>query len=221
MKLITSILLIISITTVAQTKRYHSYEPTASDNVITRWNIPKDSLKFFKWYVEETSDKQGRVTELKFMYEGKVGGNFLCYLPDIVRYSYPDDMTIVEFILNSDGTPMIGTECEMPCKTIYKLDKKFYIIKAEEHYCFDNPKMKKEGLKENLEIEKEFLKKQLVDSTAKEEAARFVSYFLKSYTKLNRRFPLSKKAEKENLFSELSGLDSLEYEDALKCRISN
>ena len=205
MKLITTILLFISITTVAQTKRYHSFEPTVSDNVITRWNIPKDSIKFFKLYLEETSDVQGRVTELKFMSDGKVGGNKLCYNSNFIKYTYPDNYTIVEYLLNDDGSPINGSECETAYKTIYKLDKKQYLIKTEEFYFFDKLKMKKES----------------IDSTANHEGAMFVSYYLKSYAKLNRRFPLSIKAEKENLFSEINSLDSLEYADALKCRISN
>ena len=206
MKLITTILLFISITTVAQTKRYHSFEPTASDNVITRWNIPKDSIKFFKWYLEETSDVQGRVTELKFMSDGKVGGNKLCYNSNFIKYIYPDNYTIIECLLNDDGTPMIGTECDMAYKTIYKLDKKSFLIKTIEYYRLDKVKMKKKP----------------IDSCATHEGANFVSYYFKSYSKLNRRFPMSRKAQEESILDLFKNdeLEYLEYTDVLKCTIS-
>jgi hypothetical protein len=206
MKIYIFILLLISITSIAQTKRYHCFEPTASDNVITRWNIPKDSLNFFKWYVEETSDKQVRVTELKFMIKGKVGGNNLCYNSNFNKYVYHDTYTIIENLLNDDGTPISGSECEMAYKTIYKLDKKLFLIKTIEYQHLDKVKMKKES----------------IDSTATLEAANFVSYYFKSYSKLNRHFPMSRKAQGENILDSFKRdeLENIEYTDALKCIIS-
>ena len=200
-----TILLLLSIKTFAQTKKYHSYVPTVSDNVITRWNISKDSLKYFKWYVEETSDKQSRVTELKFMTNGKVGGNRLCYISNFIKYSYPDNYTIIEYQLNDDATPIIGAECDMAYKIIYKLDKKLYLIKTVEFYRLDKVKTKKES----------------IDSTTTHEGANFVSYYFKSFSKLNRHFPMSRKAQEENLLEYIMGneLESLEYTDALKCKV--
>src|SRR6266446_7554698 len=83
---------------------YHQFEPTASDYKIIRWNIPKDSLKFFQWYVEEQTDNKGRVVELQFLENGDWLRRRLCYLPDFVTYQYPDKKTIVECLYNSDSS---------------------------------------------------------------------------------------------------------------------
>lgn len=174
-----------------QPKLYHEYYQTASDYQIKRWNIPKDSLIFFKNYVEELTDKKGRVTELRFLENGKLEKGRLCYLPDIVKYSYPNNNTIIEMLFNADGSKMNGLECEVFYKTVYKLDKKLFITSAQIEYYIDTTKIKENGISDSdIKIEMDFIKKNVSDSLTNSDAAKFVQFYLKSYSKFNRHFPV-------------------------------
>lgn len=173
---------------------YHQYEPTVSDYRIVRWNIPKDSLKFFRRYVEEQTDEKGRVVELRFLENGDWLKDRLCYLPDFVTYQYPDNKTIVECLYNSDSSKMNGLECEVEYKTVYTIDGNYNITKARREYFADTSEMIENGFSSrDINIEMTFLKKDISDSITLSDATGFVVYYLKSFSKLNRQFPVSKK----------------------------
>lgn len=176
-----------------QANRYHEYRQTASDFEIVRWNIPKDSLANFNMYVAEIADGRGRVTELRFLENGGLSKERLCYLPDMVKYEYPTDNIIVETLYNADGSKMIGLECEVYYKTTYKLDENMFILKAQIEYFADSAYMKQNGFSdEDIKTEMDFVKASIFDPTTNADAAKFVRFYLKSYSKLNRKFPVSK-----------------------------
>lgn len=158
---------------------YHSYELTASDYKIIRWNIPKDSLHYFDEYIEETVDKNGRVIELKFLKNGKFTKDRLCYLPDIVRFEYPSNNIIIVKEYNADGTKLEDEDCPYTdnYKTIYKLDNNKNLIKPKDF--------------------------------------TYIGYYLKSFAKLNRVFPINDNFN----FQDTEIYNKVEEEDALKCII--
>lgn len=218
-QLLSIIYLAFCFTSFSQKKLYHEYHPTASDNVVTRWNIGKDSAKLVKWTIEETTDKLGRVIEIKFLEDGKLGANTLCYLPDIVKYSYPDKNTIVESFYDSRNMATNSLECESPSKIIYKLNDKEQIVQANVKFNFDEAGMIQEGFsKESIATEYAALKKQMTDKSYIESYAKFVSYYLKSFSKLNRRFPINVKLKKEEFFSQLDNAESIDAALCLKLK---
>ncbi len=175
-----------------QSKKYHEYYQTASDYEIVRWNIPKDSIKYFKRFVEEIADRKGRVTELRFLENGNLSKGRLCYLPDIIKYSYPNKKTIIETLYNADRSKMNALECEVYYKTTYKLNNKYSIESAQIEYFVDTINIKKDGItSKEIQIEMNFINKNASDSLANTDAAKFVRFYLKSYLKLNRKFPIN------------------------------
>lgn len=179
---------------ICQSKKFHEYYQTSSDYKIVRWNIPKDSLSFFKRYVEELTDSKGRVIELRFLENGGFSNGRLCYLPDIVKYSYPNKNTIIETLYNADGSKMNGLECEVYYKTTYKLNNNKFIESAQIEYFIDTINIKRAGISDSdIEIEMNFMKRNISDSLTNSDAAKFVQFYLKSHSKLNRQFPVSKK----------------------------
>jgi hypothetical protein len=212
-------MVLISLTNLSfcQTKKYHEYYQTASDYKIVRWNIPKDSLTHFKNYVEELTDSKGRVVELRFLENGELSKGRLCYLPDIVKYNYPNKYTIVETLYNADGTKMNGLECEVYYKTTYILNNNNFIESAQIEYFVDSINLKREGISDkDIEIEMNFIKKNVTDSLTNSDAAKFVQFYLKSYSKLNRQFPVN------NKFAYYGWTENNTEEiDAKKCLITN
>lgn len=207
--------LLICLSDFAQTKSYHEYHPTASDNEVIKWNISKDSIKLVRWYIEETTDKFSRVVELRFLKNGKLRANTLCYLPDIVKYFYPDKKTIIETFYSSNYTPVNSLECEAPYKIIYKLNDNFQIIKARVKFHFDEAEMLKEGFsRKDILVEYNALKKQMKDSSFNESYSKFISYYLKSFSKYNRQFPINVTVKQQEIFSDI---DNAEFIDAAKC----
>lgn len=135
------------------------------------------------------------MVELRFLEKGIYSSNRLCYLPDIVKYSYPNSNTIIETLFNSDGSKMNGLECEVYFKTTYKLNHLFEIDSAQIEYFVDSIELIKNGIlsAKDIKIEMDFINKSTVDSSMIAEASNYVKYYLKSYAKLNRKFPINAK----------------------------
>jgi hypothetical protein len=111
----------------------------------------------------------------------------------MVKYEYPTDNSIVETLYNADGTKMNGLECEVYYKTTYKLDENMFIRRAQIEYFVDSAYMKQNGFSdEDIKTEMDFIKASVFDPTTNADAAKFVRFYLKSYSKLNRKFPVSK-----------------------------
>jgi hypothetical protein len=195
---------------------YHQYEQSASDYNIIKWNINKDSLAFYKWYVRETIDNKGRVSRLDFLESGQLNKNRLCYLPDFIIYKYPDCNTIIEELYNADGTPMNGIECEVPYKRIYRIDKGCNIISLQLDYYVDSVSILKAGqTSKDVKIELDYINKvknEVSTGIYKEFNASFIWFYFKSYMKYNRKFPVKQDFKKEHI-----SVDNIENRDALNC----
>jgi hypothetical protein len=166
---------------------YHSFEPTASDYAITKWNI--SHLNLPKYYVKETVDNKGRVTELKFFEAKSIIKNGLCYLSPWIKFEYPNDSTIVEYELDGAGNKLTSLECPMPYKAIYHLTKDLKIIKkTEEEYYFDRALYLKNGWT-NQEINSSMKD---IEQEKNSGTYPIVGGFLKSWSKLNGKLPISK-----------------------------
>ena len=191
-----SILIFSGITSFGQTKQYfHKFYETASDIHISEWNIDKDKLP--SAYVQETVDSNNRVIELKFFKNKTLKYDHLCYIYVWIKYEYPDENTIIEYFLDSNGEENAEIECEMPSKTIFKLSKdKRKIINTKSEYNID-----REFYLNNGWTEKDL--NGIIESLKSEESIyRIVSYYDKSYYKLNKIFPVSKDFQIEQfLFS--------------------
>jgi len=200
---------------IGQTIIYHEYYSTASDFMIVRWNIPKDSLKFVEEYVEEKIDKEGRVVQLQFLEKDKPLKSRLCYLPDIVKFEYPNDTTIIEYLLEADSAKMNAMDCQVAYKTVYTINKEYIITNAKFEYYIDTTFVHggEPQTSENIAIELDFFRRNLVDSTVNADARSFVRWYSESYAKLNRHFPVSKE------FSTYNWLDYKfeESKDIRKC----
>ncbi len=138
-------------------------------------------------YVIETIDSQNRVTELKFMLNGKLNNESLCYLTAWLKYDYPNDTTIVLSYLNANGIPEANIECETPSSTTYFLSSDRKKIKdSQTEYEFDPEPYYQIGWT------KEFLKNVLVELKENNEMISLcIDYYSKSKTKLNGIFPVS------------------------------
>ncbi len=199
----------------AQTKTsYHEYYQNASDYFIVRWNIPQDSLNFVESYIEELTDNQNRVLKLKFLEKGELFKDRLCYLPDFVEYNYPDDRTIIETLYNADGSKMNGLDCEGYYKTTYKLNDSFIIESAQIEYFIDTVKVNRNLTSEDIKTEMDYINKNMVDSSSNILASYFVRYYLMSYSKYNRKFPVNKN------FTFVWDENNQENIDVRKCLIS-
>jgi len=195
--LLISILILSGFTSFGQTKQYfHKFYETASDIHISEWNIDKDNLP--SDYVQETVDSNNRVIELKFFKNKTLKYDHLCYIYVWIKYEYPDENTIIEYYLDSNGKENAEIECEMPSKTIFKLSKdNREILNTKSEYNIDREFYLKNGWSE-----KEL--NGIIESLKSENHLnRIVSYYSKSYYKLNKIFPISKDFKIDQLlFSE-------------------
>jgi hypothetical protein len=163
---------------------YHKFEPTASDFGITKWDISQKDSSYY--YLTEKVDSKNRVTELKFYENGKSSFDHLCYLQTWVKYEYPDDTTIIQTNLNSEGIPEANIECELPSKIIYHLsENKKSIISTEYEYEFDHIHYQKIGWT------KEFLSGIITELESHESNASIIDFYSKSLNKLNGIFPVN------------------------------
>ncbi|RXQ87120.1 hypothetical protein EO244_16705 [Ancylomarina salipaludis] len=191
-----------------QTKTfYHEFYETASDIHIKKWNINKANLP--SAYVQETVDNQNRVIELKFFKNGTLDYTHLCYVSVWIKYEYPDNNTIIEYYLNSKGQENAEFECEMPSRTTFKLsENQKIILSTESKYKIDK----------SFYIENDFEESQLNEIIKSLESQantdRVVSYFCKSYYKMNGIYPVSNEFDINDLM--FSDVEKAEIEKSLK-----
>ena len=173
---------------------YHEYYESASDFVITKWNCDKNDLS--DMYVIETIDSQHRVTELKFMHNGKLNDASLCYLTAWLKYDYPNDTTIVISYLNANGKPEANIECETPSATTYFLSSDGKTINdSQTKYEFDPEPFYEIGWTE------EFLEKVLVELNENNDMiSPCIDYYSKSKSKMNGIFPVSTEFDLEKYY---------------------
>jgi hypothetical protein len=98
-------------------ERCHLFRSTASDPVITEWDVGADRCTGY--HIRERVDAEGRVVELRFMdgdslYEGTV------YVPAIVRYEYGNGIIVGTAYLDEDEP--LGGEIGAPFRTTYRID---------------------------------------------------------------------------------------------------
>jgi len=207
-----SILISSVIISFGQTKQvFHKFYETASDIHISEWNIDKENLPLA--YVQETVDSINRVIELKFFTNKSLKYEHLCYISVWIKYEYPDENTIIEYYLDSNGEENAEFECDMPSKTIFKLSKdKRKIINTKSEYNINREFYLNKGWneKELNEIIESLKSGNSID--------RVISYYDKSYYKLNKIFPISKdfqieqfsfsKNEKEEILKSIKNTDN-------------
>ena len=207
---------------------YHAYSPTSSDYMITKWNISRDSLSQYQFYVEETVNNKGLVALLRFLKNGDPCKDNLCYLADIVRFEYPNPSQIIETEYECDGTsPMNGLFCEVNYKTIYTIDQNYNIINAEIEYYINEEAAIKAGVyssknDKNLKIELDYFEEEKKNINLEENYAN-IRYYPKSFAKYNGKYPIHKKheeywinkAEKEDWY------DKVETDEVIKCIKNN
>jgi hypothetical protein len=182
---------------------YHEFEETASDIHIVKWNIDKNELP--SNYVLETVDSKGRVIELKFFKNNTLKYDRLCYLSVWVKYEYPNENKIIAYFLNSEGNEDADFECEMPSKCIYELsaDKKIILDTKSEY------NINKEFYLNNGWVEEE-LNKTLEYLNSEQNIHRIISYYDKSFNKMNKLFPVSNEfIINDFVFSELEKEEGL------------
>ena len=175
----------------------HQFEPTASDFRISKWNLKSNETS--DYYLTEKIDSQNRVTELKFFKNGENDFDHLCYLQTWIKYEYPNDFTIIQTNLNSNGIAEANIECELASKVIYHLSQnKKIILKTESEYKFDQTPYLKNGWTKNE------LLQTIKELKENEQTALIIDYFSKSFSKLNGIFPVSSEFDIEQFyFSEL------------------
>jgi hypothetical protein len=186
---------------------YHEFYETASDIHIKKWNIDKTNLP--SAYVQETVDNQNRVIELKFFKDGTLHYDHLCFVNVWIKYKYPDNKTIVEYYLNSNGQEDAVIDCDMPSKTTFTLsENQKIILNIKSEYNVDKSFYIKKGWNEK-KID-DILK--LLES--EKHTDRFVSYFSKSYYKMNGIYPISNEFDINDLL--LSDVEKAEIQKSLK-----
>ena len=164
---------------------YHQFEPTASDNVIIRWNIHSDSLP--KRFVRETIDNTGRVIELKFYENNSLDYQRLCYLLTWIKFEYPNDTIIVQTNLNANGDKVCDLECGVPSQTTYHLTRDQKTIISSTNECFIDTAF---YLKYGLTMES--IIKSLSEIKRSDKTVPIIGEYSKSIAKLNGKLPVSK-----------------------------
>ncbi len=164
---------------------FHKYSPTASSWDIIEWNV-KDTSNAI-WILKETIDNEGRVAQLEFLKNGKLIGDHLCYLANRVTFEYKDNL-IIETLFSGD-LHLMATDCEMPYKTIYHLDKENYIEKVEIFAKYDFTGMDSIQIKQWKEWVPEY------KVLTPEENKFQIDYYYHSYAMLKGLYPVSRNYE--------------------------
>jgi hypothetical protein len=179
---LTLIFVVISSLAFGQNKvLFHEYSPTASSWDILEWNLPDTTGKV--WVLKETVDKEDRVIELEFLKDGKLIPDPLCYLANRVTFKY-EDGKIIETLF-SGQKHLLATDCEMPYKTIYHLDKDNKIEKMETFAEFDYAAVDSA----TIEQLKEWVPEHKIIEA--KEGQLQVDYFYHSFAKMNGIYPVS------------------------------
>lgn len=163
---------------------YHEFDRTASSFRTSKRNIGTSNLP--QYYYIETIDEQGRVIDLRFMENGEIIGNHLCYLSPWMKFEYPNPTTIVLYNLYADGSKLSDIECEMWYKTTYNLnDQQTKILNAKIEYSIDTV-----AYLTDYGWTRDELMPVLENLKLEEISPRTVSGFIKSTAKLNGKFPI-------------------------------
>ncbi len=165
---------------------YHSYIPTASSWDVIEWNVSDTSNK--EWLIKETVDKQGRVIELKFLKDGKLIKDILCYLANRVTFDYTENK-IIETLYYFDNE-LLATDCEMHYRTIYHLDNQGYITKMESFAKYDFKGIDKSEIEKWKEWVPEHF--EVTDSAG---LYLQIAYYYFSYAKMNEIYPVNRNYE--------------------------
>jgi hypothetical protein len=186
---------------------YHQFEETASSFKIIKWNISSDSLPYS--YVQETTDKQGRVIELRFYKNKSTEFVTLCYLFPWTKFEYPNDTTIIEYSLGGKGEKEDGLECSMPYRTVYhlSLDKRT-IERTEQEIYVDTAFWMKEGWTVDS------LKKAIDENKGENKTCPVIGGFENSFAKLNGIYPTSKDFKINDYY--FSDIEKIEIEKAIR-----
>lgn len=186
---------------------YHEYEESASDFRIVKWNLSIDSLP--RNYIKETTDKFGRVIELKYFENKLLKTEHLCYLSTWIKYQYPNDSMIIQLNLGSDGNPESNFECGMPSKTIYYLtNDKRKILKTETEFKIDTAHYLANGFTKNS------IKEVIKEIKKGEKTSWIIEGYSESISKLNGIFPISKEFD-----TTLLNFNKLEMTEIIKALV--
>jgi|TARA_R100000789_G_C2984303_1_gene144357 hypothetical protein len=160
-----------------------------------------------QYYFIETVDEQGRIVDLRFMENGEIISNHLCYLSPWMKFEYPNSKTIVQYNLSADGSKFSDIECDMWYKTIYTLnEEQDKILQTEIEYSIDTTAYLTDygWTKEELFPILESLENKKFD-------ARTVAGYIKSTAKLNGKFPIG-----DEFDLQLYNYTGLEFEELKK-----
>ncbi|WKV11823.1 SH3 domain-containing protein [Marivirga harenae] len=163
---------------------YHEFDRTASSFRTSKRDIGTSNLP--QYYFIETIDEQGRVIDLKFMENGRIINNHLCYLSPWMKFEYPNQTTIIQYNLNADGSKLSEIECEMWYKTTYTInEEQNKILNTEIEFSIDST-----SLLNDYGWTKDELYPILENLEDKNYNARTITGYLKSTAKLDGKFPI-------------------------------
>jgi hypothetical protein len=184
---------------------YHEFHSTASSFRTSKRDIDPSNLP--SYYFVETIDEQGRVVDLRFMANGEIIKDHLCYLAPWKKFEYPNPTTIILYNLYADGSKVSDIECEMWYKTTYTLnDQQTRILNAEIEYSIDTAAYLNDygWTKEELMPVLESLKSEPINPAT-------ISGYIKSTTRLNGKFPIGEGFDLKNY-----SYTGLEFEELKK-----
>ena len=175
-----------------ETVLFHEYSPTSSSWDITKWNILDTSD--VRFVLEETVDWKGRVTELRYLDNGEIYADPLCYLPTRVTFSY-DQNTITETLYHGREI-LLTTDCEMSYKKIYHLNSN-YIERIETFSKYDSINVPQDIINQLKKVVPEY-----TNYTCSDSVNTSVEYYIHSYAKLNSIYPVNHgyRLDQENHF---------------------
>jgi hypothetical protein len=160
---------------------YHTCYETSSDWDIVQWNTIDTTN--YPVVIKESVDDKGRVIELEFLSHGKYAGS-LCYLANRVTYEYKED-TITE-TLYWGNRPLYATDCEVPYKRKYYLDKDYYITKVVSFALYNSDGLSQKDIANWKKWVPEY---SVTDSNSDE---LFIEYYIYSFAKYNGIYPVSR-----------------------------
>lgn len=161
---------------------FHSYSPTASSWKILVWNI-KDPINT-TWVLKEIVDKEGRVSELQFLKNGKLTPDILCYLANRITFSYSKNEITERYFYGYEEP--FANEFDMPYKSIYHLEND-YIRRVETFHKFDTINYTSEEIIEAKKYVPEYFNFWCNESTNTE-----IQYYYHSLAKMNGMYPVNK-----------------------------
>jgi hypothetical protein len=157
-------------------KAFHSFVPSESSPILTKWNIKlTDTTRF---YIQESIDKYNRVIEIKFMEKSRIFSGFTAFEVPIIRYSYKKN-AIIEKNFDQNDKPFYGLESGTPTSATYFLEKAGKILKCS-HEVYIPPDIYKTMDTSNLSS---------AIADIKNTKCRIIEHYWYSSTKYSGRFP--------------------------------